>query len=176
MKRDILSLLNSSELIRELFFDYELHLLDSFYVIDPITKEYQTNRIQDSLLENMVFIDKAYVDGKTIVIKNLEKFIDLSSEFGPNVNIHAYIVPQSIESGDSFDWHTDDRSVWIKMLWGIKIFALRYHANETVMENYIKLSLGSKLFIPKGQYHRASPVGASCLLSVGLPDSNPEEI
>jgi hypothetical protein len=175
MKQDILSLLNNPELIRELFFDYELHLLDSFYVIDPITKEYQTNRIQDSLLENMVFIDKAYVDGKTIVIKNLEKFIDLNSEFGPNIDIHAYIVPGSIESGDSFDWHTDDRSVYIKMLWGSKIFALRYQANETVMENYIKLDSSSKFFIPKGQYHKASPMGASCLLSIGLPDSNPKE-
>lgn len=175
MKRDILSLLNNQDQIRELFFDYELHLLDSFYVIDPITKEYQTNRIKDSLLENMVFIDKAYVDGKTIVIKNLEKFIDLSSEFGPDIDIHAYIVPKFVENGDSFDWHTDDRSVWVKMLWGQKIFALRYHANETVMENYIRLDPGRKIFIPKGQYHRASPMGASCLLSVGLPDSNPKE-
>lgn len=175
MKQDILSLLNNPELIRELFFDYELQLLDSFYVIDPITKEYQTNRIKDSLLENMVFIDKAYVDGKTIVIKNLEKFIDLSSEFGPDVDIHAYIVPKFIEAGNSFDWHTDDRSVWIKMLWGTKLFGTRCWANETIMDHYIKIHGGQKYFIPKGRLHKASPMGASCLLSVGLPDSNPKE-
>lgn len=175
MKQDILSLLSNPKLIRELFFDYELHLLNSFYVIDPITKEYQTNKINDSLLENMVFIDKAYVDGKTIVIKNLEKFIDLTSEFGPNIDIHAYIVPQFTENGDSFDWHTDDRSVWIKMLWGIKQFILRYETKGTIMENFIKIDAGNKIFIRKGQYHKASPMGASCLLSVGLPDSNQEE-
>ena len=175
MKRDILSLLNNPDSIRELFFDYELHLLDSYYVIDPITKEYQTNRIKDSLLENMVFIDKAYVDGKTIVIKNLEKFIDLTPEFGPGIDIHAYIVPKFTENGDSFDWHTDDRTVWIKMLWGDKLFCKRYQANETIMETYSKMSGGQKCLIPKGQYHRAVPMGPSCLLSVGLPDSNPKD-
>jgi len=171
-KRDIYSLLNDPDNIRELLFDYELHYLDSFFVIDPEKKEYQTNKQFDSILEKMVYVDKAWVDGKTIVIKNLEKFIDLTDEFGSGIDIHAYIIPKFQKHGDSFDWHTDDRTVWAKVLWGQKMFAKRYKANETTMESYFKLGPNEKTFIPKGQWHKAIPMGPSCLLSIGLPDSN----
>lgn len=176
MKHDTYSLLKDPEKIKEIFFDYELHSLNSFFVIDSIKKEYQTNLKFENILDKMIYIKKAWEEGKTIVIKNLEKFIDLTDEFGENIDIHAYIVPPSSANGDSFDWHTDDRTVWVKMLWGQKLFALRYFANETRMDNFIKLNKDQKIIINKGQYHRAIPMGPSCLLSVGLPDSNQEEI
>jgi hypothetical protein len=177
--QNIYSLLNDPDKIVELFYDFELHLNGNFFIIDPQTKEYDVNWKRDytDILSQMQYVHKSYNDGKTIIIKKLENFINLSEEFGKDIDIHAYIVPQKQDSsGDSFGWHTDDRSVWIKMLWGSKIFALRYQANETVMENYIKVNPGDKIFIKKGQYHKASPMGSSCLLSIGLPDSNLKDI
>jgi hypothetical protein len=168
-KHDIISLLSSPS-PEEIFFDYELHALNSFFVIDPNSKEYQTNRKKESYLDDMNFILNSYKSGKTIVIKNLEFFIDLTEEFGKGIDIHAYLVPQNKDNnGDSFNWHTDDRNVWAKIIYGEKIFALRYSANETIMENYIKLKTGQKIHIPKGQWHKAIPTGASCLLSIGAP-------
>lgn len=166
-QRDILSLLSNPETIKEIFFDWELHQLKSFFVINSEHKGYE-----EGTFHSMQSLYQAHLDGKTIVIKNLEKFIDLTDEFGPGIDIHAYIVPNR-EGGDSFDWHTDDRSVWVKMLYGTKLFGLRNWANETRMDNLFKVHAGNKVYIPKGQYHIAHPMGASCLLSVGLPDSNP---
>lgn len=174
-KHDTYSLLSDQEKIQEIFFDYELHSMDSFFVIDPEKKEYQTNLKFENILDKMIYFKKAWEEGKTIVIKNLENFINLTDEFGEGIDIHAYIIPNSQQEGSSFDWHTDDRTVWIKMLWGQKLFSLRYFANETKMDHFIKLDKGKKILIKKGQPHRAVPMGPSCLLSVGLPDSSQED-
>lgn len=169
-KQDILSLLNDPDKITELFYDYELHASDSFFIIDPITKEYDTNwgKNFSSFLFKMDIVLQSYREGKTIVIKNLEKFINEDEEFGKGVDIHAYIVPRTLDNtGDSFGWHTDDRDVHVKILWGKK----RFEFEENIK---FELTAGQTITFGRGCVHRAVPLGPSCLLSIGFP--NPEDV
>ncbi len=136
------------------------------YIIDKITKTYQTDKNYNSLLDYADSIRQAYLTGHTIIVKNLEKFnsdiVKKCAELGVDVDVHMYLVPQN--GASSFEYHFDDRDVWVYMVYGEKEFYVRQLSGEKA--TYLKM--GESLFIPKGDEHKAIPHGASCLLSFGI--------
>lgn len=158
-------LLHPSDL-ESIFSSYFLLNQNSFYVIDPKTKTYQTDMRFTSLVEYANYIKRRYIDGRTIIVKNLENYNEAikiqSLKYGIEVDVHMYLVPPN--GGDSFDFHTDERDVNVFMVYGEKVFEIK--RNNEVLKYHIKA--GESLFIKKGEEHRASsPAGASCLLSFG---------
>jgi mannose-6-phosphate isomerase-like protein (cupin superfamily) len=162
------SLLTNEEL-DNIFFNYDLHDKNSFFIIDKNTKTYQTNRKRESFVDDAALIRKCYEDGHTIVIKNMEHFNasiqEAAQELGEGTDVHLYLTP---EGGDSFEYHTDDRDVWVKMVRGKKMFVKRY----TGMTTLTKLEENQCLFIREGLEHRAVPIGPSALLSFGVLETN----
>ena len=151
--------------ISQIFNDGHLLELESFHVIDKLTKTYDINRRRGSFLEEAAFIRQAYLNGQTIIVKNLENYNEeirrQSVSLGRDVSVHLYLVPP--HGSDSFDFHIDDTDVWLKMLYGEKkIFCKKAMGIE---EHY--LTPENELFIKKGIYHKAQPSGASCMLSFG---------
>lgn len=155
-KKDIEDIFSSS-------FFYENECL---YIIDKETKTYQTDKAYKNFLEYAGAVRRAFLSGHTIIVKNLEKYNSAIQkkcfELGENVDVHMYLVPP--EGTSSFDYHVDDRDVWVHMVYGKKEFHIREPNNEKVTH----LSPGDFLFISKGTEHKAVPHGASCLLSFGI--------
>jgi hypothetical protein len=165
------SLLTKDE-INGIIYDYDLYLSNSFYVIDKISKEYNENYRASDFKTHVEILQKASREGCTIVIKNMENFNneikEAAEELGSGTDCHLYLVFNQ-EAGDSFGWHIDDRAVWIKMLYGQKMFGIRSQANETKFEDFIKVKEGQCLYIGFKE-HRATPMGPSAMLSFGLPN------
>lgn len=118
-------------------------------------------------IEEITKLKEAYHNGKTIVVKGMEswnsKIMDLIKYIGvPSIDAHMYVSPTD---GTSYDWHTDDRSVIIKMLYGKKKFEVKNGGKE---EQYI-LEPEECLYIEKGVLHRANTIGPSVHLSFGIP-------
>lgn len=163
-------LLNDKE-IEQLFFNFALHDKNSFFVIDKERKGYDTERKHEAYMDAARYLKDKYNSGHTIVVKNMEHFNasirEAAEELGQGTDVHLYLAP---EGGDSFDWHQDDRTVYVKMIKGCKLFSLKTQANETTMMDLVKLHEGNILYIPKGRWHKATPMGPSILLSFGLPN------
>ena len=104
--------------------------------------------------------------GHTLIVKNLENYneniIKRASEFGEGTNVHMYLVPSGGE--DSFDYHQDDRDVFVHLVSGSKKFKIK----DSYGEKEHHLWAGDELFLKKGTLHKAIPTGASCLLSFGV--------
>jgi hypothetical protein len=151
--------------ISQIFNDGHLLELGSFHVIDKVTKTYDINRKRGSFLEEAAFIRTAYQDGHTIIVKNLEHYNEQirrqSVNLGRDVSVHLYLVPP--KGSDSFDFHIDDTDVWLKMLYGEKKVFCKTASG--VEEHHLKSE--DELFIKKGVFHKAEPMGASCMLSFG---------
>lgn len=169
------SLLTKDE-INSIFFDYDLYLSNSFYVIDKIRKEYNEDNRAPDFKTHVELLQKASREGHTIVVKNMERFNseiqEAAEELGVGTDCHLYLVFDE-NGGDSFNWHIDDRPVWVKMLYGQKIFAIKSQANETIFVDMIKLKENQCLYIGL-QEHMATPMGPSAMLSFGLP--NPVDV
>lgn len=67
-----------------------------------------------------------------------------------SVNVHLYLSPQN---GSSFDWHTDDRDVFVYMQYGKKKFEIKEQNGEIKTYDLVP---GDCLYIPYGLLHRAS--------------------
>lgn len=161
----------SDKEIEQLFFNFALHEKNSFFVIDKEKKGYDTERRHETFMDAARYLKAKYESGHTIVVKNMEYFNasiqEAAKELADGTDVHLYLAP---EGGDSFPWHQDDRAVYVRIERGEKLFALRTKANETTMEQYLKLRTNDVLYIGKGQWHKATPIGPSVLLSFGLPN------
>lgn len=164
IQQGFMPLLSNLE-ISHIFNDGYLLELGSFHIIDKQTKTYDINRIRGSFLEEAVFIRKAYLEGHTIIVKNLENFnqpIRLqAAKLGRDVSVHLYLVPH--QGTDSFDFHIDDSDVWLKMLYGKKNILCK--TTSGIEKHHLQGE--DELFIKQGIYHKAEPLGASCMLSFG---------
>jgi hypothetical protein len=158
-------LLNKSDIIR-IFNSSILYEKNSFFVIEPESREYRTDLTFNSAVDYAYFIEQSYKSGKTILVKNLELFnkeiTDESLKYGEFVDVHMYLVPEG--GRGSFDFHSDDCSVTIKMIYGKKTFEIKKANGE--LERHLLVE-GDRLDIDYPLEHRATPHGASCLLSFG---------
>jgi mannose-6-phosphate isomerase-like protein (cupin superfamily) len=159
-------LLLTKKEIENIFNDGFLYENNSFFVIDKNKKEYNTNLVFETYLETASYIRKYFLEGHTIVVKNLENYNKnirhRCADLGRDVDVHMYLVPTNGE--DSFNFHTDDREVIIEMIYGKKDFIFR---NKETLQHH-SLREGDTLKIPLGVEHKAVPKGSSCLLSFGI--------
>jgi mannose-6-phosphate isomerase-like protein (cupin superfamily) len=164
-KQKCLHLLSKND-IEDIFKDAKLYENKSFFVIDSITKEYDTNISFDSLSEYSKRIRESFKRGCTIIVKNLEMYNQEirshCAKIGKNVDVHMYLVPPN--GKQSFNFHQDDREVKVHIVYGSKTFILKNNDKE---KSYL-LESGQFLDIPKGTIHKAIPNGSSCLLSFGF--------
>jgi hypothetical protein len=165
------SLLTKDE-IKSIFFDYNLYLSKSFYIIDKNKKEYNEDNHSPDFQTHIRKLQEASDQGRTIVVKNMEFFNseiqEAAEELGAGTDCHLYLVSKK-EEGDSFDWHTDDRPVWVKMIFGEKLFSVKSQIGETNSIDYYKLKDANSLYIGLKE-HKATPIGPSAMLSFGLPN------
>ncbi len=152
--------------IESIFADGPLYERGSFFVVDKETASYDTLKAERNFFQEAAETREAFLSGHTIIIKNLESFnlnIRLkAASLGPKVDVHMYLVPPGGTS--SFPFHTDERDVLVKIVYGEKTFVLQ----EAGGERSYHLATNDELFIPKGIYHKAIPSGPSCLLSFGI--------
>lgn len=152
--------------IEDIFSSNFFYESGSVYIIDQKTKTYQTDKHYANLLEYANSVRQAFLTGHTIIVKQLENYNSViqkkCAELGGDVDVHMYLVPSHGTS--SFDYHVDDRDVWVHMVYGEKEFHLR----EKGLEKKSLLRAGDFLFIAKDIEHKAIPRGASCLLSFGV--------
>lgn len=152
--------------IEDIFNDGELYEMNSFFIIDKNTKTYDVNIRHSSYLETAEYIRNSYLNGHTVVVKNLEKLFSnirwKAATLGRSVDVHMYLVPPG--GDDSFDFHEDDRHVLVHMCYGTKIFTIKDGDNE----KHFNLDLGDELYMPHKTIHKATPNGPSCLLSFGI--------
>jgi ribosomal protein L16 Arg81 hydroxylase len=162
-------LLNIQE-ISEIFNDGDLLEKESFYIIDKKTKEYNTLKKFQTYIETANEVRNSFISGHTIIVKNLENYNEnirlACASLGRDVDVHMYLVPEN--GKDSFDFHKDDREVYVHMIYGEKEFILKKDGLN--ISHY--LSKGDTLNIPFETVHKAIPKGKSCLLSFGI---NPKE-
>lgn len=131
-----------------------LHDLSSFYIVEK-----DGTYVDD---ERFTYGDPAYKalqvqhrfeQGHTILIKNLEHWsaaiVQERQRLGGDTNVHLYASPAG---GSAFDWHADDRDVYIYMQHGRKQFQLRSASGE--VQTFVVVP-GQRLFIPYGVQHRA---------------------
>lgn len=146
------SFLSENEL-QEILSNEYLHDQGSFFIVENDG----TYRDQEKFLFGtgafkMKEIESAYSNGHTILVKNLENWNEKIQkkcfELGNSTNVHMYISPKG---GSAFDWHTDDRDVYIFLQAGKKDFEV-----EDIDGSCKKLQLipGTGLFIPYGVLHR----------------------
>lgn len=164
-KHQYTPLLNPVE-VEKIFSSGHLYETQSFFVIDPKTRHYRIDTTNESFIEKSQRIRSSFLDGSTIIVKNLEtyssKLKEFSLQFSPMTTIHMYLTPHC--GGTSFDYHTDNTDVFVHVNWGEKVFELKNEGGD--VETY-SLNAGEGIHIPKGTLHRASAKGHSCLLSFG---------
>jgi len=152
--------------ISDIFNDSDLLERNSFFIIDKNTKEYNTIPEKITYIETAIGIREAYLTGHTIIVKNLEKYNEkirkACAVLGRDVDVHMYLVPPN--GKDSFDFHVDDRDVYVQMVYGEKEFIFK--KNDIKESHY--LNEGDILHIPFGTIHKAIPRSKSCLLSFGI--------
>lgn len=116
--------------------------------------------------DRIKLLEEAYQKGLTILIKDLENWNEniqaKCRSLGSSTNTHLYLTP---ENGSSFDWHTDDRDVYVYLQKGEKKFQVE--ESDGYVSTYV-LRPGSLLFIPYGAKHRAEVSGPSVHLSFGV--------
>jgi hypothetical protein len=158
--------------INSLIYDYDLYLSKSFYIINKERKEYNEDNHSPDFMSHIQKLEKASGEGCTIIVKNMERYNsqiqETAEELAPGTDVHLYLVFAE-ESGDSFNWHRDDKPVWIKMIYGEKFFSIRSRAKETVFIDSYKVKENGYLYIGLRE-HRAEPMGPSAMLSFGLPN------
>lgn len=139
----------------------------SFFILDRGTLTYDALRKERSFLEEARALSRAFQEGNSIIVKNLEGLNQQirmrCAELGPRVDAHLYLVPP--RGGSSFDFHRDDRDVRVNLAYGKKRFITLEDGTEHIWD----LSAGDELAIPMGVLHRAVPLGPSALISFGIP-------
>ncbi len=164
-------LLKPTEL-RDILCNEYLHDLKSFFIVEA-DGSYRDDGTQFDcdVSARIRLIESALEKRRTILVKNLEAWnraiVSACRRLGPNTNVHAYLSPPG---GTGFDWHTDDRDVFIVMLQGSKRLLAR-DPNGAVQD--YDLRAGDVLHLPYGTPHKAESLGtASAHLSFGVwPES-----
>ncbi|MFP5459619.1 MAG: hypothetical protein ACLGG7_12855 [Bacteriovoracia bacterium] len=146
-------LLGSGELSKILQNSY-LHDLSSFFIVEKDGTYVVDERFTyGDPVYKALQIQHRFELGHTVLIKNLEHWnLAIAQEcqrLGGDTNVHLYASPIG---GSAFDWHADDRDVYIYMQHGQKKFQLRKPSGE--IETFV-VSPGQRLFIPYGVQHRA---------------------
>lgn len=156
------------EEITEIFSNEYLHDLGSFYIIesDGTYRDEEKFAFGTAPLK-MSELESAYRRGHTILVKNLENWnerIQLRCrELGESTNVHLYVSPQG---GSAFDWHCDDRDVYIHVQDGMKNFQVK--EPHGIINNY-QVQLETCLYIPYGLSHRGDAQKSSSFhLSFGV--------
>jgi mannose-6-phosphate isomerase-like protein (cupin superfamily) len=166
LRRGISCLLRPEE-IEVIFSDGWFYENASFYILDRTTQSYDVLRKERSFLDEARALSRAFRAGDSIIVKNLEGFNQeirmKCAALGPRVDVHLYLVPPGGDA--SFDFHRDDRDVWVHLVYGRKRFITR----SSDIEQCWDLSAGDELYIPMGVLHRAVPMGPSALMSFGVP-------
>ena len=164
-KLESMFLLNKDDIVR-IFNSNILYEKHSFFVIESESREYRTDYRFKSLVDYAKYIEESYKSGLTVLVKNLElfskKIANEALNYGEFVDVHMYLVPSGCNT--SFDFHCDDCPVSIRMIYGKKKFEIKKDDGEIVSH---LLREGDKLDIDYPLEHRATPEGASCLLSFG---------
>jgi hypothetical protein len=155
------------EEIEEVFANSDMFEKSSFNVIGK-DGEYDYHEQLITMASEASRIRRAFKSGSSIRVENMEDWnmsiATRANELKYGTNVHMYLAPP-VKDATGFNWHTDDRDVYIHMIYGQKIFEVKEHGDTATY----KLMPGDLLFLPKEFEHRATPVGPSCQLSFGLP-------
>lgn len=146
-------LLGPGELARILKNSY-LHDLSSFYIVERDGTYVDDERFTfGTALFKVLQMQKSFEQGLTVLVKNLEHWsapiVAETQRLGGDVNVHLYASPAG---GSAFDWHADDRDVYIYMQQGRKTFQVKSAAGDV---RTLVVAPGERLFIPYGVQHRA---------------------
>lgn len=156
-KDDFVNIFNDRKFIEE----------ESFFVIENDTHEITTRHGED-YKEDAIRLKQAFNAGNTILLKRLHdvlpKFKSIAHHFDEDANTYILIAPSE---GGSFDWHKDDRHVYLRMLYGEKIM----HYRENGEEKFVHLTKGDWAFIPMGIEHKAQNLSACITMTVGIMEN-----
>lgn len=160
-------LLINEEEISQILQNTYLHDLKSHYIVTKDgSYEDRKNYIFGIAPDRIRMLEEAFQKGLTILVKDLENWSEniqwKCQSLGFSTNSHLYLSPAG---GSSFDWHTDDRDVYIFLQKGEKKFEVEEWSGEISVYH---LKAGSLLFIPYGSKHRGQTIGSSVHLSFGV--------
>ena len=157
----------SKSTIQDILTNPGLIEINSFKVVT--SGMYENFESNNDPLNQINRIKKAFDDGNTVVVKNLETYnLELDwvcKAIGNNVDAHMYISPKD---ASGFPMHTDDRTVFIFMQYGEKEFY--------VEDQKIVLEAGDMLYLKQGVKHKAIATQGSCHLSFGLATNTISEL
>lgn len=141
--------------VHQIFANEFLHDIGSFYIVEPDGTYRDDEKFSyGTSVFKMKQIETAFQKGSTILVKNLEnwneKIQQKCRELGPSTNVHMYISPKG---GAGFDWHRDDRDVYVYLQEGKKKFEVKEPGGD--ISEYM-LEPGTSLFMPYAIEHRGS--------------------
>jgi hypothetical protein len=173
-QQNTLPLITPDEIVN-CFIDSELLEKKSFYYIEQDKAGYDTNRKPMSFIDEIQDIKQAYLNGHTIVIKNMENYNEAiriqAAKYGRNVNVCMFLSPNE---GSNFGWHNDEEDVHIHLIHGQKVFfvdqpiAPELVRGLTSSIHKCKLLPGDVLNIKPMVQHFASTIGSSIHISFGV--------
>ena len=167
MSDTIYDLLRDKNKIIEIFYENELHDLDAFEIINPETNLLEEGWKDRTLDNKKNYILDAYLKDKTIIVKHLEKFIDLTDTYKNAAFIEAEITYNgALPERNTLGWIAKENDYYGVILWGERTLTTRYRMNEITMETYLKFKPEVPYFLPKGKQHKSLPKGPSCHLLV----------
>lgn len=130
-----------------------LHDIHSHFIVSKEGNYDDTAFNRGLVPERIEALEKAFNEGCTIVVKEMENWnpaiMRRCREFKAYVDVHMYVSPAN---GSGFDWHTDDKHVYVHMQLGEKLFEVE--EPDGTISKYL-LKPGEVLFIPYGAKHRA---------------------
>lgn len=143
------------EEIYQIFSNEFLHDIGSFYIVEPDgTYRDDIKFSYSTAVLKMKQLEEAYNNGLTLLVKNLEnwneKIQKRCRELGDSTNVHMYISPGG---GSGFDWHKDDRDVYVHMQKGQKHFEVKEPDGK--ISSY-DLTENTCLYMPYAILHKAS--------------------
>jgi len=153
-----------SAMLRNLY----LHDLHSHFIVTPDGTYEDSRSMNGGIIPGRIeALEEAHLSGSTIVIKDLENWNEAIKnkciELGGLANVHLYLTPAN---GSGFDWHSDDRDVYIHGQIGKKSFLVKEPDGD--ISSYL-IEKGDILFIPYGAKHKAlATETASVHLSFGV--------
>ncbi|MFP5387156.1 MAG: JmjC domain-containing protein [Bacteriovoracia bacterium] len=157
-----------AEEVQQIFCNEFLHDIGSFYIVEPDGTYRDDEKFSyGTAVFKMKQIEESYHKGLTILVKNLENWNEKiqrrCKELGESTNVHMYLSPGG---GSGFDWHNDDRDVYVHMQMGQKHFEVKEPDGK--ISSY-DLTEKSCLYMPYAILHRASAGNApSVHLSFGV--------
>lgn len=153
--------------IDDLFNSTKFYETSSFNVITEFG-EYDYTDHCITMAEEAARVSSAFKNGSSIRVTHMEfwnkNVARRALNLGLGTDVHMYLTPP-VENPTGFKYHTDDRDVYVHMIFGRKTFYLKEDGKEYEYDLYP----GDVLYIEKGMEHYAKANGASCQLSFGVP-------